>query len=136
MYYNYYIALVFQHRPIVDDARKSSSLQMLAHGDGVLPPVNSPIGNESVAGTESGAAASSTKGDKAAEEKGAAAAWTTPERIGGKISAALANESSANNSGRGSRSSGLQVGSSEFWGYFNFKAVARRGRSFPPAAQK
>lgn len=35
--------------------------------------------------------------------------WTMAERIGGKISIDLANGSSANNSGRGSRSSGLQA---------------------------
>uniref|UniRef100_A0A915NKL3 Uncharacterized protein n=1 Tax=Meloidogyne floridensis TaxID=298350 RepID=A0A915NKL3_9BILA len=43
--------------------------------------------------------------------------WRTAERIGGKISADLANESSANNSGRGSRSSGLQELGSEIGGH-------------------
>lgn len=35
--------------------------------------------------------------------------WTIAERIGGKISIDLANGSSCNNSGKGSRSSGMQV---------------------------
>uniref|UniRef100_A0AC34PUL0 Guanylate cyclase domain-containing protein n=1 Tax=Panagrolaimus sp. JU765 TaxID=591449 RepID=A0AC34PUL0_9BILA len=41
------------------------------------------------------------------------AAWSTIEQIGGKISMDLANGSSANNSGRGSRSSGLQDAGSD-----------------------
>lgn len=43
--------------------------------------------------------------------------WTMAERIGGKISIDLANDSSANNSGRGSKSSGLQV---IFFFFFKF----------------
>lgn len=35
--------------------------------------------------------------------------WIIAEKIGGKISIDLANGSSCNNSGRGSRSSGMQV---------------------------
>lgn len=98
----------------VDETRKSDSLQMLAHTDGVLPPANTPA-NELASTPEVGYNnhvddVENNNGKKAAAST---ADWHTSERIGGKISAELANESSANNSGRGSRSSGLQEVGSE-----------------------
>ena len=103
---------------LVDDTRKSASLQMLAHGDGALPPMNTPA-NEMV-GTEIGDGrtkscserngAKAGGGGKLSRQQSSTTDWHTSERIGGKISVELAHESSANNSGgRGSRSSGLQV---------------------------
>uniref|UniRef100_A0A914I6Y5 adenylate cyclase n=1 Tax=Globodera rostochiensis TaxID=31243 RepID=A0A914I6Y5_GLORO len=81
-----------QHR-VADETRKSSSLQMLTHSD-------------------ERATAAAAMENSVDEKQATRTNWTTPERIGGKISAQLANESSTNNSVRGSRSSGLQdVGS-------------------------
>ncbi|KAL3097460.1 hypothetical protein niasHS_003908 [Heterodera schachtii] len=105
---------VEQHR-LVDETRKSASLQMLTHGDGALPPSNSPL-NESFAVVDSSvalfkpleSAATVTQNSVDEKQQPTTTNWTTPERIGGKISAQLANESSTNNSAKGSRSSGLQ----------------------------
>ncbi|CAK5079689.1 unnamed protein product [Meloidogyne enterolobii] len=132
---------------LVDDTRKSTSLQMLTHGDGILPPSNTPsskIARSIIGGTpppnktsESDLSegirkekiAKELKENGGGDEKihqskqedksktNSYVDWRTAERIGGKISADLANESSANNSGRGSRSSGLQELGSEIGGH-------------------
>uniref|UniRef100_A0A914DFV2 adenylate cyclase n=1 Tax=Acrobeloides nanus TaxID=290746 RepID=A0A914DFV2_9BILA len=73
------------------NARKSSSLQALAQNN---QNTNSTINSGPVSNVE---------------QKG----WQNAERIGGKISMELANGSSANNSARGSRSSGLQEAGSD-----------------------
>jgi hypothetical protein len=105
---------LFHQNRLIDDPRKSASLQMLAHGDGVLPPTNSPVNemnNEEMETIKNAFAIAEAARAKLPRQQtvGSTIDWHTSERIGGKISAELANESSANNSGRGSRSSGLQV---------------------------
>ncbi|KAI1721567.1 adenylate and guanylate cyclase catalytic domain-containing protein [Ditylenchus destructor] len=83
-----------------DDPRKSSSLQALNSDNGPPPPAP-PSSAVPLTGADS------TQHSVPPEPK----SWTIAERIGGKISIDLANGSS-NNSGRGSRSSGMQdVGS-------------------------
>lgn len=78
-----------------DDPKKSSSLQALNENG---PPPPAPPSSSAALADASGAPEPKT--------------WSIAERIGGKISIDLANGSSANNSGRGSRSSGMQdVGS-------------------------
>lgn len=77
------------------DPRKSTSLQALT---------NNYSGTNSI-----GPAPAGTPVVGIAER----AAWGTLDQIGGKISIDLANGSSANNSGRGSRSSGLQDAGSD-----------------------
>lgn len=81
--------------PPQTDTRKSTSLQALT---------NNYSANNSI-----GPAATGTPVGGIQDRN----AWSTLEQIGGKISIDLANGSSANNSGRGSRSSGLQDAGSE-----------------------
>jgi adenylate cyclase 9 len=82
------------------DPRKSASLQALT---------NNYSGNNSVAAATPPAPVM-TPVTTMATDRGT---WHHVEQIGGKISVDLANGSSANNSGRGSRSSGLQDAGSE-----------------------
>ncbi|KAF7633992.1 hypothetical protein Mgra_00006620 [Meloidogyne graminicola] len=126
------------HNRLVDDTRKSTSLQMLTHSDGILPPSNTPSSKvvSSVVDTPTFVKTSESDlldnnkkekndeqtslnklTDKTNKNNGNYVDWRTAERIGGKISADLANESSNNNSGRGSRSSGLQEIGSEMGGH-------------------
>uniref|UniRef100_A0AC34F731 Guanylate cyclase domain-containing protein n=1 Tax=Panagrolaimus sp. ES5 TaxID=591445 RepID=A0AC34F731_9BILA len=79
------------------DPRKSASLQALT---------NNFSGTNSIAATTAPDMTPVTM----APDRGT---WHHVEQIGGKISVDLANGSSANNSGRGSRSSGLQDAGSE-----------------------
>jgi hypothetical protein len=50
----------------------------------------------------------SKQADSNVADRATSESWTTPEKIGGPISVELAQNSSANNSAKGSRSSGLQ----------------------------
>ncbi|KAE9556006.1 hypothetical protein FO519_000752 [Halicephalobus sp. NKZ332] len=81
--------------PPQTDTRKSTSLQALTNNYSATNSIGPITTGTPVAGVQ----------DRNA--------WNTLEQIGGKISVDLANGSSANNSGRGSRSSGLQDAGSE-----------------------
>lgn len=91
--------------PPHSQARKSSSLQAL----------NNQAANST---TNTTAAVTTTTGGTITTGAPAASAsqkmWQTAEQIGGKISMELANGSSANNSAKGSRSSGMQVSTNPF----------------------